>query len=136
MPARSGRKRKQLVMKSAEMALAVPQVMTHRIARMAAAGFNPSARDRNEFRRMHAEKTAAFIESWNAMAMQAARTHRALALAWFRACSSPWSGRPWSATGTSSRWHRAALDVAASGFHPVHRRVMANAKRLGRSGGR
>ena len=51
----------------------------------ALAGPAPSARDRQEFRRMGAEKAAAFAESWNAMALQVFEANQTLALSFLRA---------------------------------------------------
>ncbi len=62
------RKPKPVAVQAAEMAFAVPQVVAHRLARMAIAGANPSARDRKEFSGMVAEKQLAFTQSWQAMA--------------------------------------------------------------------
>ena len=68
MATRRSPKSPPLARQAAERAVAVPQVIAHRLARLARAGPAPSARDREEFRRMGAEKAAAFAESWNAMA--------------------------------------------------------------------
>ncbi len=53
-----------------DLAVAAPQVVAHRLTRMAMAGANPSARDRREFTRMVSEKQTAFQQSWAAMGMQ------------------------------------------------------------------
>ena len=79
MPTRRTRKTKSLVLKAAELAIAVPQVVAHRVTRMAIAGPALSARDRKEFELMVAEKKSAFSEAWNAMAVQTARANHALA---------------------------------------------------------
>lgn len=109
-----------------ELALAVPVVVSHRMSRLATAGPTPSARDRREFERMSAEKIAAFYESWNAMWMAAFSTYLR---AWF-------SWTPWTAFTSNashrSRQRKAALGVLTAGFAPVHRRAVANARRLGR----
>ena len=57
----------------------MPQVVAHRVMRMAIAGPSVSERDRKEFQRMSAEKMTAIIDSWNAMTMQALRANQALA---------------------------------------------------------
>src|SRR4029078_9027399 len=67
--------------KTAELAFAVPQVVAHRLLRMAHAGPHLSARARKEFARMIAEKHSAFGESWNAMAVQSLASQRAFAAA-------------------------------------------------------
>lgn len=105
----------------AELAFAVPQVMGHRITRMALAGVRPSARDRREFNRMGAEKTEAFTESWIAMAMAAAVAQQQFTLGLMS--GSVW---PWGAD-----WARTAHAVLGTGLAPVHRRALANARRLG-----
>ena len=62
MPSRRKHKTKPLIAKAAELAFAAPQVVAHRVTRMAIAGPSLSERDRKEFQRMGAEKTAAFSE--------------------------------------------------------------------------
>jgi hypothetical protein len=114
-----------------ELGFAVPQVIAHRVARMATAGVPPSARDRREFHRMGQEKVAAFGEAWVAMAMQGLRANQAMALAIMRAWNPLLSpGR--SAAALTDAFQSAAIAVAGQGLAPVHRRAVANAKRLGR----
>ena len=93
-----------------ELAFAAPQVVAHRTLRMAAASSPPSARDQAEFMRMGTEKVAAFYQSWGAMWM----AMWALQFDFARAMSG------------------AALSVTGAGLAPVHRRAVANARRLGR----
>jgi hypothetical protein len=125
------RQQRALAQRSAELIFAVPPVMAHRIARMALAGSMPSERDRREFNLMSAEKTAAFQQSWAAMAMQAWRAQQAFALFWWRACLSPWGPPSMQAIGTQLQ--SAALGVLGHGLAPVHRTAVANAKRLSRT---
>ncbi len=75
MPSRRTRKT-QSIMTAVELAFAVPQVVAHRVTRMALAGPTLSERDRKEFQRMGAEKAAAFNASWNAMTRQALHTNQ------------------------------------------------------------
>ena len=67
---RRTRKSKSVAVKSMELAIAVPQVVAHRVTRLALAGPKPSERDRNEFQMMVIEKQAAFVQAWNNMAIQ------------------------------------------------------------------
>src|SRR3954447_6439214 len=67
MPSRHRRRTPAIARQSAELALAVPEVVAHRLTRMWLGGARPSARDRREFHRMSSEKVAAFHESWAAM---------------------------------------------------------------------
>ena len=122
-----------LFAKTAELAVAVPQVVTHRITRMAIAGPSPPARDHKEFKRMVAEKTSAFGDAWHAMAMQTMWANQALAASWFRAFWTPSLRRGPSATAVAAELQRAALGVLGKGMAPVHRKAVANAKRLSRT---
>jgi hypothetical protein len=97
----------QLSLQAWEVAVTAPLVMSHRLARMAMAGANPTARDRREFTRMSQEKMAAGYESMVAMATAFAGVGLL----------------PWAEAG---------LRLAGAGFAPVHSRVMANNRRLGR----
>ena len=133
MTARRPRSR-SLPTKAAELAFAVPQVVAHRLLRMASAGPNLSARDRKEFARMIAEKNSAFGESWKAMALQSLQSHRAFAASLARAAWTPPStrGHP-GAQALAAQLHLATLAVLGKGLTPVHRRAVANAKRLART---
>jgi len=127
------RKTKSLVAKAVELACAVPQVVAHRVMRMAVAGPVLSDRDRKEFELMSAEKTAAFNESWNAMSMQALRAHEELTTSLLHSIWSPsLEGKP-SAGAVVSQLQSAALGVMEQGMAPVHRKAVANAKRLART---
>lgn len=118
----------------AELAVAAPQVIGHRMQRMMLAGHAPTEQDRREMRRMGSEKVQAFAESWTAMSLQAAAAQQQMALSLWRAWFSPMTSR--SATRLSQQWQRAALDVAGKGLEPVHRRAVANARRIGKAKGR
>jgi hypothetical protein len=74
---------------------------------------------------MGAEKITAFNEAWNAMAVEAFRTNQRLALSFMQSLWFPWA-RP----KPSARYGRGVL---AKGISPYRRRVVANAKRLGRT---
>ena len=119
-----------LTIKAAELAVAVPQVVAHRLTRMALSGPKLSPRDRKEFELMVAEKKVAFGESWSAMARQAALANQALAGSILK--SFLWGRLPSAAT-SAAQFHRDALSVLGKGVAPVHRKAVANAKRLGRT---
>lgn len=122
----------RLACKSWELALAAPEVITHRLMLAAMTGASPSPSDRREFVRMGAEKVFAFNESWHAMTL-------ALIHANVQAFS-PW--RWWGSMhdvlslASSDHAHRRLLDVLHEGLTPVHRRAVANAKRLRKSAAR
>ena len=110
--------------KLAELGLAAPQVIAHRLTRMALAGPTISARDRKEFTGMVAEKQAAVAQAWAAMFAEGVRLQQQFALSLF--------------TGATPRQHAARTKSAASrmagiGLAPFHRKAVANAKRLART---
>lgn len=133
MATRRARATGSLTVKAAELALAVPQVVAHRVTRMALSGPKLSARDRKEFQRMVAEKNVAFSESWVAMAKQAALANQALAGSIFKSFLSAASGKRPSAAASAFQLQRATLNILGKGVAPVHRKAVANAKRLGRT---
>ena len=133
MLSRRTRKSLSLFTKSAELAVTVPKVVAHRVTRMAIAGPVPSARDRKEFKLMVAEKTSAFGEAWGAMAIQTMRANQALAAALFRALWAPSLRRRPSPAAVAAELQSAALGVLGKGMAPVHRKAVANAKRLSRT---
>ena len=47
-----------------EVAMATPEIIAHRTARMMLGGWPPSTRDQAEYTRMIQEKGEAFVESW------------------------------------------------------------------------
>ena len=133
MTKRRSRKSKPLAVQAAELAVAVPQVIAHRVTRMAIAGTSPSARDRREFHRMGAEKVAAFNESCNAMVLQVFRINQQLALSYMQSLWFPWARPGSSVQSVSRQLTGAASGILGEGMAPVHRRAVANAKRLGRT---
>jgi hypothetical protein len=134
MSPRRSRLARQLALQTHELATAVPQVVAHRLARIALAGPKLSERDRKEFARMVAEKNSAFSESWNAMALQALRSHQALSLSLTRSLwTAPSLRNKAVASVLAVELHNAALGVFGKGLAPVHRKAVANAKRLART---
>lgn len=124
------RRTHSLALRSAELAIAVPQVVAHRVARMALAGANPSTRDRQEFTRMVAEKQQAFAASWTAMALEALAMQQRFTVAWWQACWMPWLGA--RGLPTPARLQDAMVGMLGKGLAPVHRAAVANARRLTR----
>ncbi|MEO8672468.1 MAG: polyhydroxyalkanoate granule-associated phasin [Tahibacter sp.] len=132
MPSRRSRKSADIARQFGDLSIAVPQVVSKRLARMALAGANPTARDKKELQQMIAEKNAAFVASWTAMTHEAMRANAALAQSWFAAC---WglSSRGTSPMTALAALQDATLGVVAKGIAPVRRKAVANAKRLSRS---
>jgi hypothetical protein len=107
-----------------ELGFAAPQVIAHRVARMALAGPTPNARDRQEFVGMIVEKQAAFAQAWTAAFVQGLKWQQQIALSLM--------------TGATPKQHAAKGGQAASrAFNatltPIHRKATANAKRLART---
>ncbi len=137
MNAISRRKATRLGTQASELMVAAPQVVAHRLGRMALAGPKPSAKDRREFHRMGAEKLAAFGEAWQAMTLQMVKSNQQLAASmmrsWWPTMAARSSAKSAPLTQTAAAWQHAALDILNQGIRPVHRRAVANAKRLGRT---
>src|SRR4030095_10563468 len=91
MARRRIRRSRSLLAQSMDLGIAAPQVIAHRVARMALAGASPSARDRKEFQRMGGEKMAVLKEAWSAMAVEAVRANQQLALSFMRSFWFPWA---------------------------------------------
>ncbi len=116
--------------KLTEVAVATPQVMAHRLTRMALSGPMLSPRDQQEFTGMVMEKQRAFVDSWTAMFGEVTRLQGAwMARGW---TPSQWLNlwSPYTLFKNSSALQSAALSVANAGLAPVHRKVVSNARRL------
>jgi hypothetical protein len=132
MTSRRRRRSHSLAAQCIDLGFAVPQVLAHRMIRLAFAGSSPSRRDRMEFYLMGAEKVTAFYESWTAMASEMLRANLE---AWLSAAQYVWphflvAGR--SSPAAATNFQDAALAVLGEGVGPIHRRALANAKRLSR----
>ena len=133
MSARQTRTIQSINKKNVELALAVPQVMAHRLTRMVLADQNLSSRDRKEFNQMSHEKLTAFNASWQAMFTQTMHVNQMLCTSFIRAMWSPWWGGQSAANAFSSQLNNAALSIMDKGLAPVHRTATANAKRLAKT---
>jgi hypothetical protein len=133
MTTSSRRKAKAVTTKAVQLAVAAPQVVAHRLTRMAIGGPTLSERDRKEFNLMVAEKKTAFAEAWQAMATQTVRANQTLAASFFRSMWSPTGWGKASMGKTAAQVQSAALRILDKGMAPVHRKAVANAKRLART---
>ena len=122
------RKSSSLAAHSIALGFAAPQVIAHRMARMAMAGASPSARDRKEFHLMGTEKILAASEAWNAMAAQTVLENQKLALSFMQSLWFPWMRQ----TDASTQLSDAAMSILGKGMAPLSRRAVANARRLAR----
>jgi len=110
--------------KLAELSLAVPQVVGHRLTRIALAGASPNARDRKEFTGMVLEKPLAFSQAWGTAWSEGVRMQQQFLLTWL-------SGAP-PATQLA-RTQASAARLLNKTLAPVHGKAVANAKRLARA---
>src|ERR1700678_2954504 len=120
MATRRMRKSKSLAVKSVELAVAVPQVVAHRVTRAALAGPTLSDRDRREFQTMINEKQSAFAQAWLDMTMQEFRANKALAILMLRSLFVPFSSKFSSAASTAIQLQKAAVEVLDKGLAPIH----------------
>ena len=83
---------------------------------------------------MGAEKVAAFYESWNAMVGQTIQIQQDMAASIWRSFWLSWLNAASPVVLPKIDLPHAALRVLSKGMGPVHRRAVANAKRLSRTG--
>lgn len=133
MPSRRRKAPATISVKTAELARAVPQVVAHRVTRMALAGPVLSPRDRKEFSGMVAEKQTAFQQSWQAMFKEACRINQKLAADVTKSIVHSCNARTATQKRLAARTRKAAVTVARKGLDPIHRKATANAKRLART---
>ena len=118
MTQRRPRKNQLLARQATELAFAVPQVVAHRLTRMALAGPTPNARDRREFHGMGQEKVLAFWQSWMAMGWAMVEATQ----------------KAWLAMLVGARVPMLDTQAILSrGLAPVHRKATSNARRLART---
>ena len=132
MPRRPRRANRRLATRALDLSIAVPQVVAHRLARIAQAGATPSASDLAEIHRMGVEKFAAFGAAWQAMALAAMRAQQSYLRALSRAMLAPWWLAPPSPGAMARRAGAVAGNVLAAGIAPIRHKAVGNARRLGR----
>ena len=138
----------------AEMTTAAGQVVAHRTRRMAAAGRNPSERDRREFALMGQEKVDAAAHSAFAVGSQLLRINqRSMTQAWLAMLTASTDLMSLSGSRTASQFaarqaklartlrgaaptiadlSAASLSLTRAALKPVHSRATRNAARLRR----
>jgi hypothetical protein len=125
---------KRLSQQALELSIAAPQVVARRMAQMALAGPNPSAKDQKEFKQMSNEKVTAFYQSWSAMWAQMFKSQFAIAQAITASVSTAMmGGRPLDASRTINAFTQETNKIISAGMDPVHRTAVSNARRLSRS---
>lgn len=118
------------------LSLAAPQVIAHRLGRMASSGPLPSAEDQREFVGMVVEKPMAFAQGWQAMLSAGAQAQHDWWTSWSRALMDPTAHPPAQAVqlihDAGQHGLHAGLDMLSQGLDPIERKAAANAKRLAR----
>lgn len=114
----------------------VPQVVAHRVSRMASTGPVPSARDRREFTGMVVEKPMAFAHSAMNMWMAGLQVQQAFWASLSRAMWQP-PGRFLQAHADAvRRAGQGGWFVLDQGIGPIQKQAASNARRLNRRSAR
>jgi hypothetical protein len=116
-------------MKTWEVAATAPLVIGYRLAGMGQASSPPNARDRREQTRMGQEKIDAWYEAALATGQQLLKAQMALTGLWW----SQVMGGGFTPAAFTARLARLGPDLLGASVTPVHRRVVANNRRLARS---
>ncbi|MBF5007403.1 polyhydroxyalkanoate granule-associated phasin [Diaphorobacter caeni] len=110
----------------AELSVAAPQVIAHRVTRMALSSpTHLSKRDQKEFTGMVAEKQIAFAQSWWTLCMEMGKMQQSLFWSWMRG--------PMALSGQLSRMPKTLERISAKSVAPIHRKAVQNSKRLSRT---
>ena len=136
MKKRSHSSASRVASRLAQLSSDVPQVVAHRVSRMATSGPMPSARDRREFTDMVVEKPMAFAHSAVNMWMAGLQVQQTFWVSLSRAMLQP----PWlSLQAHADLIHGAGQGgwfVLDQGIGPIQRQASANARRLNRRASR
>lgn len=125
--------RKSVPIQSMELAMSIPQVMALRLTRLWAPGAAYSPHDYLELNRMWTEKLMAFGESWSVMSSELFRYQQHTMASYARYWFNPWLAPYVVPNPTLMDSASAGEKVLRKGLAPIHRRVVANVKRLGGS---
>ena len=128
-----GFRKASAVRKAADIAVAAPQVIAHRVTRMALAGPLPDARDRKEFTGMVQEKQLAFAQSFLAWNTAVLRWQMHMQMQWFSACLRGDYAKAFQPFFSPLPLAAAGEKAAAQALEPVRRKAVSNAKRLAKT---
>lgn len=120
----------QICQQSGELGQQVPEVMHKRLSLMATQDPIHHAKTRKEIERMVVEKPVAFFESWQAMLTQSLIAQQNVSKLMMDSWVAMAMGRPIMLDQLYYQVNYETLKVFEKGISPIHRRVMANAKRL------
>ena len=135
MASASRRATVQAHQKALDLSIAAPQVVAHRLTRMALAGPLPNARDQKEFTGMVMEKQLAFAQAWWAAWNAALQGPWGMAWStWQTALSGGMLGSsPWAMWKLAERSSAPAAQVVNAALTPIARKASSNARRLART---
>ncbi len=120
--------------KLGELGVAVPQVVTHRMTRMALAGPSLSVRDQQEFVGMVVEKPVAFTQAWVAMIGEAVQLQGQLTAGLLGSLiTHPLAGQGEHLAQFMTHLVEGPMRVVDKGLHPIHSKAVDNARRLGQA---
>lgn len=119
--------------KAVDIAVAAPQVIAHRVARMALAGPLPDARDRKEFTGMVQEKELAFAQGFMAWNTAVLRWQMHMQMQWFSACLRGDYAKAFNQLFSPLPLAVASDKAVAQALEPVRRKAVSNAKRLAKT---
>jgi hypothetical protein len=115
-----------------ELSMAAPQVIAHRVARIARAGARPTAADRKEILRMSSEKMVSFYQGWSALWMHAFVAQVQFATAMSASALGGSGGKRNSLGRPFAELPAVMARILSAGIAPIHTRAVANARRLAR----
>lgn len=132
MASASRRAASQAQRKMIDLSVAAPQVVAHRLTRMALAGPVPNARDQKEFTGMVLEKQLAFAQAWWAAWNAALQGPWGMAWStWQTALSGGMLGSsPWAMWKLAERSSAPMAQVVNAALTPIERKASSNARRL------
>lgn len=135
MTSASRRATSQVQRKALNLSIAAPQVVAHRLTRMALAGPTPNARDQKEFSGMVLEKQLAFTQAWWAAWNAALQGPWVMAWStWQTALSGGMLGSsPWAMWKLAERSSAPIAQVVNAALTPIERKASSNARRLART---
>ena len=119
--------------KAVDIAVAAPQVIAHRVTRMALAGPLPDARDRKEFTGMVQEKQLAFAQGFLAWNTAVLRWQMHMQMQWFSACLRGDYAKAFNQLFSPLPLAVASDKAVAQALEPVRRKAVSNAKRLAKT---
>lgn len=115
---------------SEDMGYSAPQVMHKRLFMLANQKPFDNAKEMGEIERMVGEKTLAFFESWQNMGLQTWIAQQNIGQLMFDNWLKLSFGKPIAYDQIFYQINFETLKILEKGMYPIHRRVLANAKRL------